>query len=263
MKYISLVNSIIIFSFIIYQVSCIRSGIFGQILSSSKDALNMIKQLGSNDGNKQNEQSQQTKATKNVTVTINQLNQEIGDSLVKNSNSLGFGSLAIPTNPYMSLDYRACDYSKCISILSQKDTWFPPKIMTDIQKEMETLHLTLPQGIVFSLPSTEVIAMNTLLQVCVSFFLGQINSGNLRFDKKVCVAPNCLEKINLLCKNVVGPYNPSSVHFRDTKTMTQETQKICSESRKEISNKFPNYCGLPADISLSGKSESPTLVPSQ
>ncbi|KAL7068265.1 hypothetical protein ACR3K2_13160 [Cryptosporidium serpentis] len=261
MKYKRLINSIIIFSFIIYKVSCIRSGIFGQILSSSRDALNMIKNLGNSDSDKQSEQPQQTKMI--TTVTVDQLNQEIEKSLTKNSNSLGFGSLSIPTNPYISLDYRACDYNKCISILSQKDTWFPVKIITDMQKEMKTLHLALPQGIVFSLPSTEVIAMNTLLQVCVAFFLGQTNYGNLRLNEKVCVASNCLEQINLLCKNIVGPYNPSSVHFRDIKVMTQEVQKICSESRKEISLKFPNYCGLPADISLSGKSESPTLVPSQ
>ncbi|KAH8582034.1 uncharacterized protein ELE39_003193 [Cryptosporidium sp. chipmunk genotype I] len=176
------------------------------------------------------------------------LNKDIKEIMQKESSGKNFGTCLFTSNPYIDLGFRDVDYTKCTKFLLSMETWLDDNaINTLIQEQLVKYGLSNPSKKKLKVPSLEVLFKETFLQVCVTFFIGLVNSGLLEINNKTCTGTNCHDQLNSVCATVSDTYGKSASVLGST-VVNEVVKSICQESRRQIFAKYPTLIACPADI---------------
>ncbi|OII73560.1 uncharacterized protein cubi_03358 [Cryptosporidium ubiquitum] len=180
--------------------------------------------------------------------SLEQINKDIKDIMQKESSNNNLGICIFTSNPYLDLGYRETNYSKCTKFLLSFETWLDSNVInTLIQEEMTKFGMTIPSKKKFNVPSLEVLFNESFLQVCVNFFVELVNSGSLYINNNVCTGTNCHDQFNSICSTVSNSYGKSAFVLGSS-VVTEVVNRICQESRRQISAKYPTLIASPSDI---------------
>ncbi|CUV07678.1 unnamed protein product [Cryptosporidium hominis] len=180
--------------------------------------------------------------------SLEQLNKDIKEIMQKESSSKGFGICLFTNNPYLDLGYRDLDYGKCTKFLLSMDTWLDESAINNlIQEQLVKNGLSIPSKKKFKVPTLEVLYKETFLQVCVTFFVGLVNSGLLEMNNKTCTGNSCHDQFNAVCTVAFDTYGKSA-SILGGPVINDVVKTICQESRRQIASKYQTIISSPADI---------------
>lgn len=181
-------------------------------------------------------------------ISLEEINKDIKEIIQKESSSSNFGQCIFTTNPYLDLGCRETDYVKCKQFLLSVETWLDGVAINSLIQELLPTHkLSIPSRRKFVVPSLETLFKETFLQVCVTFFVDLVNSGSLYMENKVCTGTTCHDQLNSICRSAHETYGKSA-SVLGSASAPDVVQKICQESRRQISLKYPTLVASPADI---------------
>ncbi|KAH7649845.1 hypothetical protein FG379_001689 [Cryptosporidium bovis] len=185
--------------------------------------------------------------------SLEALNNDIKETLQKESANSNFGICLFPGNPYIDLGFRDTDYTKCITFLLSPESWLDENtINKEMLELMNKCALTIPSNQKLKMPELSVIFKETFNQICVNFFISLLNTSALFLNGVPCKDYNCHDIFNSVCSELNNKYGKSA--FVLGATCVKETvKKICQESKRQLAAKYKTLIASPADITPDNK----------
>ncbi|KAK6591210.1 hypothetical protein RS030_101640 [Cryptosporidium xiaoi] len=185
--------------------------------------------------------------------SLEALNNDIKETLQKESSSSNFGICLFPANPYIDLGFRDTDYNKCVSFLLSPESWLDESVINKEMLElMNKCALTIPSSQKLKIPELSVIFRETFNQICVNFFISLLNTSALFLNGVPCKDYSCHDLFNSVCSDLNNKYGKSA--FVLGATCVKETvKKICQESKRQLAAKYKTLIASPADITPDNK----------